>query len=114
MRTSTHFVHLSWRDDEAGSVRAHGRMRSMAAVDPLWYKDAVFYQLHVKTFCDSTADGTGDFRGLTGKLDYLQRLGVTCLWLLPTFPSPFRDDGYDIADYYGIHPGYGSLDDFRT
>ena len=86
----------------------------MAAVDPLWYKDAVFYQLHVKTFCDSNADGTGDFRGLTGKLDYLQRLGVTCLWLLPTFPSPFRDDGYDIADYYGIHPGYGSLDDFRA
>jgi maltose alpha-D-glucosyltransferase/alpha-amylase len=78
-----------------------------------WYKDAIFYQLHVKTFCDSDSDGVGDFKGLTGKLDYLVSLGVDCLWLLPTFPSPFRDDGYDIADYYNIHPGYGSLSDFR-
>jgi maltose alpha-D-glucosyltransferase/alpha-amylase len=85
----------------------------MSALDPLWYKDAVFYQLSVKTFCDSTGDGVGDFRGLTGKLDYLRGLGVDCLWLLPTFPSPFRDDGYDIADYYNIHPMYGTLQDFR-
>jgi maltose alpha-D-glucosyltransferase/alpha-amylase len=82
--------------------------------DPVWYKDATFYQLHVKTFADSDGDGVGDFRGLTSKLDYLQGLGVDCLWLLPTFPSPFRDDGYDIADYYAIHPGYGTLDDFRA
>jgi maltose alpha-D-glucosyltransferase/alpha-amylase len=81
---------------------------------PLWYKDAVIYQLHVKTFCDSNGDGIGDFPGLTSKLDYLQELGVDCLWLLPTYPSPFRDDGYDIADYYGIHPSYGTLDDFRA
>jgi maltose alpha-D-glucosyltransferase/alpha-amylase len=81
--------------------------------DPLWYKDAVIYQLHVKSFCDSNEDGVGDFRGLTSKLDYLEGLGVDCLWLLPMYPSPFRDDGYDIADYYSIHPGYGTLDDFR-
>jgi maltose alpha-D-glucosyltransferase/alpha-amylase len=82
--------------------------------DPLWYKDAVIYQLHVKSFCDSNADGIGDFRGLTSKLDYLEELGVDCLWLLPMYPSPFRDDGYDIADYYSIHPGYGTMEDFRT
>jgi maltose alpha-D-glucosyltransferase/alpha-amylase len=80
----------------------------------LWYKDAVIYQLHVKTFCDSNADGIGDFNGLTSKLEYLQELGVDCLWLLPMYPSPFRDDGYDIADYYRIHPSYGTLPDFRT
>jgi maltose alpha-D-glucosyltransferase/alpha-amylase len=83
-------------------------------VDPLWYKDAVIYQLHVKSFCDSNADGIGDFRGLASKLDYLQELGVDCLWLLPMYPSPFRDDGYDIADYYSIHPGYGTMEDFRA
>jgi maltose alpha-D-glucosyltransferase/alpha-amylase len=83
------------------------------AIDPLWYKDAVIYQLHVKSFCDSNADGVGDFNGLTSKLDYLQALGVDCLWLLPMYPSPFRDDGYDIADYRSIHPAYGTLDDFR-
>jgi maltose alpha-D-glucosyltransferase/alpha-amylase len=80
----------------------------------LWYKDAVFYQLHVKSFCDSNEDGIGDFRGLTSRLDYLQELGVDCLWLLPMYPSPFRDDGYDIADYYSIHQSYGTLDDFRA
>jgi maltose alpha-D-glucosyltransferase/alpha-amylase len=79
-----------------------------------WYKDALFYQLHVKTFCDSDGDGVGDFRGLTSKLDYIRDLGVTCLWLLPMYPSPFRDDGYDIADYCSIHPAYGTLDDFRV
>jgi maltose alpha-D-glucosyltransferase/alpha-amylase len=81
--------------------------------EPLWYKDAVIYELHVKAFCDSNGDGVGDFRGLTGRLDYLQDLGVTALWLLPFFPSPLRDDGYDIADYVGIHPAYGTLRDFR-
>ena len=87
----------------------------MTAADPqpLWYKDAVIYQLHVKTFADSNGDGIGDFKGLSSKLDYLADLGVTCLWLLPMYPSPFRDDGYDIADYYSIHPSYGTLDDFR-
>jgi maltose alpha-D-glucosyltransferase/alpha-amylase len=78
-----------------------------------WYQDAIIYQLHVKAFHDSDGDGIGDFRGLTEKLDYLTRLGVTAVWLLPFYPSPLRDDGYDIADYCGVHPSYGSLRDFR-
>ena len=82
--------------------------------DPRWYQDAVIYELHVRAFADSDGDGIGDFRGLTGKLDYLQDLGVTALWLLPFYPSPLRDDGYDIADYASIHPDYGTMDDFRT
>jgi maltose alpha-D-glucosyltransferase/alpha-amylase len=86
----------------------------MNGSDSLWYKDAVIYQLHVKAFCDSNDDGIGDFIGLTRKLDYLRDLGVTALWLLPFYPSPMRDDGYDIADYYGIHPDYGTLRDFRN
>ncbi|MGE5246140.1 MAG: maltose alpha-D-glucosyltransferase [Betaproteobacteria bacterium] len=87
--------------------------RSGGGADPQWYKDAVIYELPVKSFCDSNGDGIGDFRGLSGKLDYLRDLGVTCLWLLPFFPSPLRDDGYDIADYVGVHPSYGTLDDFK-
>ncbi|HWQ34708.1 MAG TPA: maltose alpha-D-glucosyltransferase [Blastocatellia bacterium] len=82
--------------------------------DPLWYKDAIFYEIHVRGFYDSNADGIGDFRGLTEKLDYLEWLGVDCLWLLPMYPSPLRDGGYDIADYYSILPEYGTLDDFRN
>ena len=84
-----------------------------AARDPLWYKDAVIYQLHVKAYRDSSGDGYGDFRGLLDKLDYIQALGVDTLWLLPFYPSPLRDDGYDIADYKAIHPTYGTLDDFQ-
>ena len=72
--------------------------------DPLWYKDAIIYELHVKTFFDSNDDGIGDFPGLISKLDYLQELGVNTLWLLPFYPSPGRDDGYEIADYHNIHP----------
>ncbi len=82
--------------------------------DPLWFKDAIIYELPVKSFCDGNGDGIGDFQGLHGKLDYLQNLGVTCLWLLPFFPSPLKDDGYDIADYVNVHPAYGSLDDFKV
>jgi maltose alpha-D-glucosyltransferase / alpha-amylase len=82
--------------------------------DPLWYKDAVFYQLHVKSFVDSNGDGIGDFPGLTSKLDHLSSLGVDCLWLQPIYPSPFRDDGYDISDYTSIHPSYGTLDEFTS
>src|SRR5213596_3033073 len=82
--------------------------------DPLWYKDAIIYEIHVKAFFDSNGDGIGDFPGLIAKLDYLQDLGVTCLWLLPFFPSPLRDDGYDIADYENVHPSYGTLDDFKS
>jgi len=84
------------------------------STDPHWYKDAVFYELHVKAYCDSTGDGIGDFEGLLTKLDHLQELGVDCVWLLPMYPSPFRDDGYDISDYLSIHPDYGSLADFRS
>ena len=82
--------------------------------DNLWYKDAVSYQLHVRTFYDSNADGVGDFPGLTQKLDYLQQFGITAIWLLPYYPSPLRDDGYDIADYTSVNPTYGSLEEFKT
>jgi maltose alpha-D-glucosyltransferase/alpha-amylase len=81
--------------------------------DELWYKDAIIYQLHVKAFADSNNDGIGDFAGLTEKLDYLQDLGVTALWLLPFYPSPGRDDGYDIADYGAINPDFGTMKDFK-
>ncbi|MGZ5503646.1 MAG: maltose alpha-D-glucosyltransferase, partial [Chthoniobacterales bacterium] len=88
-------------------------MAGEISVDPLWYKDAIIYELHVKTFHDSNGDGIGDFRGLIEKLDYLQELGVTAIWLLPFYPSPLRDDGYDIADYYDVNPHFGTLQDFR-
>jgi maltose alpha-D-glucosyltransferase/alpha-amylase len=80
----------------------------------LWYKDAIIYQLHVRTFYDSNNDGIGDFPGLMQKLDYLQDLGINVIWLLPFFPSPLRDDGYDIANYRAIHPNYGTLEDFKA
>jgi maltose alpha-D-glucosyltransferase/alpha-amylase len=82
--------------------------------DPLWYKDAVIYQLHLKSFFDADNDGVGDFKGLVEKLDYIAELGVTAIWLLPFYPSPRRDDGYDIADYRGVHPEYGTLADVRV
>jgi len=82
--------------------------------DPLWYRDAIIYQMHVKTFFDSDDDGMGDFKGLTQKLDYLQNLGVTVIWLLPFYPSPLKDDGYDISDYTNIHPSYGTLRNFKS
>ncbi len=81
--------------------------------DPLWYKDAILYEIHVKAFSDANNDGLGDFQGLISKLDYLQDLGVTCLWLLPFFSSPLRDDGYDISDYLTVHPSYGTIEDFQ-
>jgi maltose alpha-D-glucosyltransferase/alpha-amylase len=89
-------------------------MPTLNPADSLWYKDAVFYQLHVKSFADSNADGIGDFPGLTSKLDHLASLGVDCLWLQPMYPSPFKDDGYDISDYTNIHPSYGTLQDFES
>src|SRR2546421_7786360 len=82
--------------------------------DDYWYKDAIIYELHVKAFYDSNNDGVGDFRGLQEKLDYLQDLGITCIWLLPFFQSPLRDDGYDISDYYVVHPSYGNVTDFKV
>jgi len=84
-----------------------------SATDPLWYKHAVIYELHVRAFADSNGDGIGDFPGLLSRLDYLQDLGVTCIWLLPFFPSPLRDDGYDIANYVDVNPSYGTLADFK-
>jgi maltose alpha-D-glucosyltransferase/alpha-amylase len=83
------------------------------ADDPLWYKDAIIYELHVRAFFDSNGDGIGDFPGLTQKLDYLEDLGITAVWLLPFYPSPLRDDGYDIADYTDVHPSYGTLRDVK-
>jgi maltose alpha-D-glucosyltransferase/alpha-amylase len=99
---------LAARDESAaGAV-------DIEAGAPLWYKDAIIYQLHVKAFFDSNEDGIGDFAGLMAKLDYLQKLGVTALWLLPFYPSPLRDDGYDISDYTDVHPAYGTRTDFRA
>ncbi|MBX7158026.1 MAG: maltose alpha-D-glucosyltransferase [Verrucomicrobiae bacterium] len=85
-----------------------------AKLQSQWYQDAIIYELNLKTFADSDGDGIGDFVGLTQKLDYLQNLGVTALWLLPFYPSPLRDDGYDISDYFSVHPSYGTLKDFKT
>ena len=78
-----------------------------------WYKDAVIYELHVKAFNDGSGDGIGDFKGLLEKLDYLQDLGITAIWMLPFYPSPLKDDGYDIADYYNINPSYGNIEEFK-
>jgi len=94
-------------DEEASPGDESARLGSQ------WYRDAVIYELHVRSFQDSDGDGIGDFRGLTTRLPYLEDLGVTALWLLPFYPSPLRDDGYDIADYHGIHRDYGTMDDFR-
>ena len=82
--------------------------------DPLWYKDAIIYQTHIKSFRDSNADGYGDFLGLTEKLDYIMTLGADAVWLLPFYPSPLRDDGYDIAAYEAINPAYGTIEDFKA
>jgi maltose alpha-D-glucosyltransferase/alpha-amylase len=86
----------------------------LPSADPLWYKDALIYEVHVRAFRDSNGDGTGDFAGLTEKLDYLRDLGVTAIWILPFYPSPLRDDGYDIADFTGVNPDYGTLRDVRA
>ena len=85
-----------------------------SATDPLWYKIAIIYELHVRSFFDGNGDGIGDFQGLLRRLDHIQDLGVTCLWLLPFFASPLRDDGYDVADFRQIHPDYGTLKGFQT
>jgi maltose alpha-D-glucosyltransferase / alpha-amylase len=79
-----------------------------------WYKDAIIYQIHVRSFSDSNGDGIGDFQGLAQKLDYVQELGVNAIWLMPFFPSPLRDDGYDISDYRAVHPSYGTMEDFKS
>ena len=100
------------RGPSAGFKQGRGRFLARKE-HPLWYKDAIIYEVHVRAFLDSNGDGIGDFRGLTQKLDYLEALGITAIWLLPFYPSPLKDDGYDIADYYSINPMYGTLDDFK-
>ncbi len=84
------------------------------STDPLWFKDAVFYEAPVKSFFDSDNNGIGDFRGMAEKLDYIKQLGVDCIWLLPFYPSPYKDDGYDISDFISIHPDYGTIEDFKA
>jgi maltose alpha-D-glucosyltransferase/alpha-amylase len=96
------------------SEPAQKRETSTLVNDPLWYKDAIIYEVHVRSFYDSVDDGMGDFPGLTQKLDYIQDLGVTAIWVLPFCPSPWKDDGYDISDYTNVHPAYGTLRDFES
>src|SRR4051812_512622 len=81
--------------------------------DPVWFKDAIIYELHVRSFYDSNGDGIGDFPGLIQKLDYLEDLGINTIWVLPFYPSPLKDDGYDVSDYYDVHSDYGTLADFK-
>ena len=102
--------------EEPAADALPGRMQTgqWFEADRLWFKRAVFYEIHIRGFADGNDDGTGDLRGLTEKLDYLQWLGIDCIWLLPMYPSPLRDGGYDIADFYSIHPDYGTVEDFRT
>ena len=100
-------------DLPAAADAATEALDATRADDPLWYKDAVIYQLHIKAFFDSNDDGIGDFRGLTQKLEYIKDLGVNAIWILPFYPSPQKDDGYDVADYHNVHPNYGTRADFR-
>jgi maltose alpha-D-glucosyltransferase / alpha-amylase len=101
-------------NDVSSPLPVSGVLERTMTADPLWYKDAIIYQLHVKAFFDADDDGIGDFQGLRHKLDYLQDLGATALWLLPFYPSPLRDDGYDIADYKNINPSFGRMADFKA
>ncbi len=105
-------------DKPVNLPRGDGRQQADAVPgaqdEALWYKDAVIYQLHVKAFFDSNDDGLGDFPGLIEKLDYVRDLGVNTIWLLPFYPSPMKDDGYDVADYHNVHPQYGTRSDVRT
>lgn len=86
----------------------------MAENQKPWYMNAFFYEVHIRAFCDSNNDGKGDIPGLISKLDYIKALGINCIWVLPMYPSPLKDDGYDIADYYGVHPDYGTIEDFKN
>jgi len=97
----------------ARPTRGSGNAKVAFSDDPLWYKDAVIYQVHLKSFFDANDDGVGDFQGLIDKLDYIAELGVNTLWLLPFYPSPRRDDGYDIAEYKAVHEDYGKLADAK-
>src|SRR5438477_6549151 len=105
---------MSPPDDAPTVLPGAAEMARPESGDPLWYKAAIIYQLHIKAFFDANDDGSGDFPGLCRKLDYLQDLGVTALWLLPFYPSPLRDDGYDISDYRNVNPSYGRMADFKN
>ncbi|WP_133646679.1 maltose alpha-D-glucosyltransferase [Paraburkholderia flava] len=112
--TSSHRAHPDDASAHGAKPRTGRRSKpSLLGDDPLWYKDAIIYQVHIKSFFDANNDGIGDFPGLLAKLDYIAELGVNVIWLLPFYPSPRRDDGYDIADYRGVHPDYGQLSDVR-
>src|SRR5947209_15061936 len=99
--------------DGAAQAHAQAQTRQWFEAEPLWFKRSVFYEIHVRGFYDANGDGIGDFRGLTEKLDYLQWLGIDCIWLLPFYESPLRDGGYDISDFAKVHPDYGAVDDVR-
>src|SRR5579884_3728921 len=99
--------------DGQPEASAQAQTRQWFEAEPLWFKGAVFYEVHVRSFFDGNGDGIGDFRGLTEKLDYLQWLGIDCIWLLPFYSSPLRDGGYDISDFTNIHPDYGTVDDVQ-
>src|SRR5689334_16571481 len=112
---------LPFPDMSRGQARGHVRRRHGVSEpgnwferQPLWFKTAVFYEIYIRGFFDGNDDGSGDFRGLIEKLDYLQWLGIDCIWLLPMYASPLRDGGYDIADFFTIHQDYGSVDDFKA
>src|SRR3954447_1889387 len=107
---------VRWRRIGGSRVDAkpsRGQCPTMMSGAQDWYKDAIFYEVPVRSFYDSNGDGIGDFPGLTEKLDYVQQLGADCIWLLPMYPSPLRDDGYDISDFFNVKSEYGTLDDFR-
>lgn len=111
---TTSQAHTSAATGGAARTRTSRRGKPAAlSDDPLWYKDAIIYQVHIKSFFDANNDGVGDFPGLIAKLDYIAELGVNAIWLLPFYPSPRRDDGYDIADYRNVHPDYGQLSDVK-
>jgi maltose alpha-D-glucosyltransferase/alpha-amylase len=130
-QTTEEFVALQLRGSPAGTAAVPGAVdpnassngseaqpgpaqtRQWFEAEPLWFKRAVFYEIHIRGFFDGNGDGSGDFRGLTEKLDYLQWLGIDCIWLLPFYESPLRDGGYDIADFYKVHPDYGTVEDVR-
>jgi maltose alpha-D-glucosyltransferase/alpha-amylase len=105
---------MSRREKNPETRAASARTTEQVLIQRDWYKDAIIYELHIKSFYDSNHDGIGDFAGLTEKLDYLQDLGVTAIWLLPFYPSPLRDDGYDIAEYKDVNPAYGTMGDFKA
>src|SRR5579863_6640582 len=97
----------------AGPTPGFAQTSQWFEANPLWFKQAIFYEIHIRGFYDGNGDGSGDFQGLTEKLDYLEWLGIDCIWLLPFYASPLRDGGYDIADFYAVHPDYGNVDDVK-